>query len=72
MLAATLITLTSIAGLLIIPWLKKDFIRYVVSFLIGLAVGSLLGDGILHLIPHVSNDSKVLQQLNGLQSLFKI
>ena len=56
MLAITVITLTSVAGILVIPCLGKEAVRYVIAFLVGLAVGSLVGDSILHLVPHVSNN----------------
>ncbi|RDD41650.1 Zinc transporter ZIP12 [Trichoplax sp. H2] len=55
MLAVTVVTLSSVAGVLTIPCMGNSAIRYVVAYLIGLAVGSLVGDAILHLIPHSLN-----------------
>jgi hypothetical protein len=48
-----LIVLTSLAPLALIPILKKKSYRYVLMFLIALAIGVLCGSGFLYLIPEV-------------------
>lgn len=50
----TLISLTSLAGVATIPFIGKRLYNKVLDLLVGLAVGSLAGDGLLHLLPHVS------------------
>ena len=44
-----MLSLTVIA---MIPCLKKSFYDKVMAFLVALAVGTLCGDALLHLIPH--------------------
>ncbi|XP_046675550.1 zinc transporter ZIP10 isoform X2 [Homalodisca vitripennis] len=53
--ASLTIILISISGLLcvaVVPLLQKSFISQLISFLVALAVGTLLGDAFLHLVPH--------------------
>lgn len=50
--AVTLISLTSLAGVATIPFIGKRLYNKVLDLLVGLAVGSLAGDGLLHLLPH--------------------
>jgi zinc transporter ZupT len=49
--AAILISLISLCGVLIIPFQKPRFRQLALSPLLSFAVGSLLGDALLHLIP---------------------
>jgi zinc transporter ZupT len=49
--AAILISLISLCGVLIIPFQKPKFRQLALSPLLSFAVGSLLGDALLHLIP---------------------
>ena len=50
----TIISLTSLAGVATIPFLGKSVYKKILALLVALAVGTLSGDALLHLLPHVS------------------
>ena len=50
-LSVTIISLTSLVGVAIVPFLNQNSYTNVINFFEGLAVGSLLGSAIFHLIP---------------------
>ncbi|EDO42960.1 predicted protein [Nematostella vectensis] len=54
LLSITIISLSSLLAIAIIPLLGKAAYAKIMSFLVALAIGTLSGDALLHLIPHVS------------------
>ena len=52
----TIISLTSLVGVATIPLLGKKIYKKILAMLVALAVGTLAGDSLLHLIPHVSQE----------------
>jgi zinc transporter ZupT len=51
-IAIILISLCGLAGVAVIPIVDKNFYFYVLQFFMALAVGTLTGDALLHLLPH--------------------
>ena len=47
-----LISLCGIFGVMVIPIMQRVFYQHLIQFLIALAVGTLAGDALLHLLPH--------------------
>jgi len=50
--AILVISLCGIFGVLVIPLMRLVFYQHMIQFLIALAVGTLVGDALLHLLPH--------------------
>ncbi|KAM9709303.1 zinc transporter ZIP10 isoform 2-T4 [Menidia menidia] len=48
----TIISLLSLLGVVLVPILKQSCFKFLLTFLIALAVGTLSGDALLHLLPH--------------------
>lgn len=49
----TIISLTSLVGVATIPFFGKKMYKKILATLVALAVGTLAGDSLLHLLPHV-------------------
>merc|ERR1719427_571790 len=47
-----LISLCGVFGVLVVPIMQKMYYQYLVQFLVAMAVGSLVGDALIHLLPH--------------------
>uniref|UniRef100_A0A087YE71 Solute carrier family 39 member 10 n=1 Tax=Poecilia formosa TaxID=48698 RepID=A0A087YE71_POEFO len=48
----TIISLLSLLGVVLVPILKQSCFKFLLTFLVALAVGTLSGDALLHLLPH--------------------
>lgn len=59
LLAVTVISLVGLVCVAIIPVIQRIFFNHIIQFLVALAIGSLTGDALLHLIPHVSYLCKI-------------
>ncbi|XP_027048293.1 zinc transporter ZIP14-like isoform X2 [Pocillopora damicornis] len=50
--SVTIISITSLAGVATIPFFGKSMYKKVLATLVALAIGTLTGDSLLHLLPH--------------------
>ncbi|XP_056390151.1 zinc transporter ZIP10 [Hyla sarda] len=52
LISITVISLLSLLGVILIPVINQGCFKFLLNFLIALAVGTLIGDALLHLMPH--------------------
>jgi len=55
--------MSSLAGVSVMPFMKKDFYKNLLTALVGLAVGSLAGSAVFHLLPQVIHSIKLAYTL---------
>ena len=71
MLCVTVISLASLFGAFVVPFMNKKFYRTLLLFMMSLAVGVLGGSGVFHLLPGVSTtvkaSSRTLEKLHLLK-----
>lgn len=68
-LAVTVISAPSLLAVAFVPLLRRPLFRYLLRFLVALAVGTLCGDALLHLLPHAQEDPSEDKPHNGSHSL---
>ncbi|XP_072265013.1 zinc transporter ZIP5 isoform X2 [Pyxicephalus adspersus] len=68
-LAITVISAPSLLAVAFVPLLRRPLFRYLLRFLVALAVGTLCGDALLHLLPHSQEDHRESSHFNGSHSL---
>nr|XP_033791471.1 zinc transporter ZIP5 isoform X4 [Geotrypetes seraphini] len=57
-LAITLISIPSLLAVVLVPFLSRAILHSLLAFLVALAVGTLCGDALLHLLPHAQEGHK--------------
>jgi len=57
LLSCLVISAVGLVAVAIIPVMHKVIYNHLLQFLVALAIGSLTGDAVLHLLPHVSRTS---------------
>ncbi|NXH10977.1 S39AA protein, partial [Bucco capensis] len=54
-ISITVISLLSLLGVILVPIINQWCFKFLLTFLVALAVGTMSGDALLHLLPHVSH-----------------
>nr|CAD7451970.1 unnamed protein product [Timema tahoe] len=68
-LSILVISLCGLLGVAVIPFMQKVFYHQLLQFLVALAVGTLCGDALLHLLPHaMSSKSESHVHIDGTDS----
>ncbi|KYO33677.1 zinc transporter ZIP10 [Alligator mississippiensis] len=52
LISITVISLLSLLGVILVPIINQGCFKFLLTFLVALAVGTLSGDALLHLLPH--------------------
>ncbi|XP_007888365.1 zinc transporter ZIP10 isoform X2 [Callorhinchus milii] len=52
LISVTIISLLSVLGVVLVPIINQVCFKFLLTFLVALAVGTLSGDALLHLMPH--------------------
>lgn len=60
-----MINLASLLGLFLIPFTKKPYFPKVLTYFIGLAIGTLFSNAVLQLIPEVWGGTQRLREAGG-------
>ncbi|XP_073519842.1 zinc transporter ZIP5 [Phyllobates terribilis] len=68
-LAITIISAPSVLAVACVPLLRRHLFRHFLRFLVALAVGTLCGDALLHLLPHAQEDPSEDRNHSGSHSL---
>ncbi|CAH0550644.1 unnamed protein product [Brassicogethes aeneus] len=64
-LAVIVISACGLLALIIIPLMQKRFYKPLIQFLVALAVGTLAGDALLHLLPHAMSTGSEAEHHHG-------
>jgi len=51
-ISITVISLLSLLGVILVPIINQGCFKFLLTFLVALAVGTMSGDALLHLLPH--------------------
>ncbi|XP_054578737.1 zinc transporter ZIP10 isoform X1 [Eptesicus fuscus] len=52
LISVTVISLLSLLGVILVPIINQGCFKFLLTFLVALAVGTMSGDALLHLLPH--------------------
>lgn len=70
-LSVVLVSLCGLFGVAVIPIMEKHFYHHILQFLVALAVGTLAGDALLHLLPHSMMPLTPDQDLNNRTMMYR-